>query len=246
MTTAYFSMLALTSDPNCTRLRLRLAGGEIDLVRRILLQLRAALGEEQRGKTTIVLDIPEGSDPSARANYTETMHMLVVQVMLPQGEFPEASALITNDPYLEHKDKAQLLEACELSANALGELESISGGGISAAGRRRQAGIGCSLPTTGRAVRSAVGSEHAPLRDRETLVDDVDSEEPGKVKKFFASISDWSPEARLQLVVGAGTAGLAVYAACRNRDYVWRMVRNAAGVARRTAGDVGMFVVGSA
>lgn len=239
-------MFTPPSDPNCTRLRLRLAGGEIDLVRRILLQIRAALGEEQRSKTTIVLDEPGGSHPSARANYTETMHMLVVQVMLPQGEFPEASALIKNDPYLEHKEKAQLLEACELSANAVGELESVSGGGLSAAGRRRQAGNGCSVRTTGRAARSAVSNEHGPLRDRETLVDDVESEEPSQVKNFFASISDWSPEARLQLVVGAGTAGLAVYAACRNRHSVWRMVINVAGVARRTAGDVGMFVVGSA
>lgn len=214
-------------------------------MRRILLQLRTALGEEQREKTTIVLDEPRGSNPSARANYTETMHMLVVQVLLPQGESPEASALITNDRYLDHKEKAQLLEACELSANAVGALESVSGGGTAAAGGRRQSGNGCPPRTTGRTARGAVGNGNVPLRDREALVDDVESGEPGQVDKCFASISELSPEARLQLVVGAGAAGLAVYAACRNRKSLWRMVRNAAGLARRTAGDVGMFVVGS-
>lgn len=233
--------------PNCPRLRLRLAGGEVDLVRRVLWQLRAALGEEQRGKTTsgstVIPDEPGGSTASARANYAETTNMLVVQVMLPDGEIPEASALITNDPYLQHEEKAQLLKACGLSANTTGDLESVSGGGSAATGGRRQAANGCSFRTTGRSASSTVDSEHA---HGEALVDGVEREEPGQVNKFFANISDWSPEARLQVVVGVGTAGLAVYAACRNRQSVWRMARNAVGLARRTAGDVGMFIVGSA
>ncbi|CBJ31739.1 expressed unknown protein [Ectocarpus siliculosus] len=253
-------------------LRLRLAGGELELVRRILWQLRAELGEEVRRCTPAVTAnnsdferAHSGAVTPAVANYSEATEMLVVQIMVPCGEFTEAEALVSSDAYLSPKDKSQLLKACEQSASE----------------RERESGAATGEGSTGNASNTASGSRSpcgrggpshssyredyreetkgGPQRDGRTRLEHSSSpdelgaafchqqrqQQQSPLQKFFSDVSDWTPEARVQLVVGAGAAGLAAYAALRNRDSLWRAARNAAGVAARTAGDVGAFIVGS-
>ncbi|CAN0559755.1 unnamed protein product, partial [Ectocarpus sp. 12 AP-2014] len=254
------------------RLRLRLAGGELELVRRILWQLRAVLGEEVRRCTPAITannsDFERADSRAvtpAVANYSEATEMLVVQIMVPCGEFTEAVAVVSSDAYLSPKDKSQLLKSCEHYAP----------------GRERESSAAAGQGTTGNASNTAPhsrspcgrsGPSHSsyredygeettggPQRDGPTRLEHSSSsdevgaafyhqqrqEEQSPLQKFFSDVSDWTPEARVQLVVGAGAAGLAAYAALRNRDSLWRAARSAVGVAARTAGDVGAFLVGS-
>lgn len=244
-------------------------------MRRVLSQLRAALGEELlHCTTTSPADDNQGTighsgpggtaTPTALANYLEATEMLVVQIMLPCGESSEASALVSNDGYLGAKDRGRLLRVCERSsavrtaeeeARESGTLA--AGGGVAAglaAGTPASSSNGNSQPYPGSARRAASGR---PERDGRTGFGgrfdpppDHSSagrgrQQQGPVQKFFSNVSDWTPEARIQLVAGAGAAGLAAYAALRNRDSLLRAARGAASVAARTAGDIGAFVVGS-
>lgn len=239
----------------------------MELVRRILWQLRAVLGEEVRRCTPAVTadnnDFERADSRAvtpAVANYSEATEMLVVQIMVPCGEFTEAVALVSSDAYLSPKDKSQLLEACEHSSS---ERERESG---AAAGEGKTGNAGSRSPCDrgGSSHSSAWGdygeeSTGGPQRDERTRLEHSSSpdeigapfchqqrqQERSPLQKFFSDVSNWTPEARVQLVVGAGAAGLAAYAALRNRGSLWRAARSAAGVAARTAGDVGAFIVGS-
>lgn len=239
-------------------------------MRRVLWQLRAALGEELLHCTTTTTgDNNQGTAHSNRgatatstalANYSEAMEMLVLQIMLPSGESSEASALVSNDTYLGAKDKGRLLKECELSAVRTAEEAGASGtlaGGGGTAGRATTtpaSSNGSSQSYPGSSRRAASGR---PERDGHTRFGERSDPPPdhsaadhahqelGPVQKFFLDVSDWTPEARIQLVVGAGAAGLAAYAALRNRDSLVRAARSAASVAARTAGDIGAFIVGS-
>ncbi|CAM9583825.1 unnamed protein product [Ectocarpus sp. 4 AP-2014] len=253
-------------------LRLRLAGGELELVQRILWQLRAVLGEEVRRCTPTVIannsDFQRANsraETPALANYSEATEMLVVQIMVPCGEFTEAVALVSSDDYLSPKDKSQLLKACEQSASErereLGAAagEGATGNASNTPGRTRSPcgrGGPPHLSYRGDYREETMGG---PQRDGHTRLENISSpgelgaafchqqrqQEQSPLQKFFSDVSDWTPEARVQLVVGAGAAGLAAYAALRNRDSLWRAARSAALVAARTAGDVGAFIVGS-
>ena len=261
------------------RLRLRLAGGEFELVRRVLWQLRDALGKELLHCTTTTAadnnnnssrGTPHGSHgvtatsaAAALANYSEATEMLAVQIMLPCGESGEASALVANDRYLGANDKGRLLKACELSAARTQEEVGEPGTRVDGAGRATTratssrasgGGNGNSQPHPGSAGRAASGRPegdgHARFGEHFDPPDPGagrrgPEEQQGPVQKFFSDVSDWTPEARIQLVVGAGAAGLAAYAALRNRDSLWRAARGAASAAARTAGDIGAFIVGS-
>lgn len=168
-----------------------------------------------------------------RANYGEVMNTLIVQVMLPSGDCGEALSLVTNDPYLTPNHKKLLVTACESAFPT--EYET----GVSCRGSSRHgiSNSGNLTPTDdGNAVRH--NGECAP--ENETL-----QAERTVMKRAFARLSGWTPEAQLRLAVAAGVAGLALYTACRRRDSVWRLVRCAATVAKRTAGDLGTFIVGS-
>ncbi|CAB1104423.1 unnamed protein product [Ectocarpus sp. CCAP 1310/34] len=253
-------------------LRLRLAGGELELVRKNLSQLRAVLGEEVRRCTPTVTannsDFQRADSRAvtqALANYSEATEMLVVQILVPCGEFTEAVALVSSDDYLSPKDKSQLLKACEQSASER-ERESGALAGEGATGNasntparsRSPCGRGGPLHSS---YRGDCREETAggPQRDRRTRLENLSSpdalgaafcrqqrqQQQSPLQKFFSDVSDWTPEARVQLAVRAGAAGLAAYAALRNRDSLWRAARSVAGVAARTAGDVGAFIVGS-
>eukprot|EP00903_Cladosiphon_okamuranus_P009576 g9118.t1 len=272
---AYYGESAMPFAVGILWLRLRLAGGEFELVRRVLWQLRAALGEEllHCATTTAADNKIQGDTPhdshgttttatsSALANYSEATEMLVVQIMLPCGESGEASALVSNDRFLGANDKSRLLRACELSAARTPSDARESGtpaGGADATARATTtpalSGNDSSQSYPWGARRAASGR---PERDRHTgFGEHFDPppdhgagrhgpQEQGPVQKFFSDVSDWTPEARIQLVVGAGAAGLAAYAAMRNRDSLLRAARGAASAAARTAGDIGAFIVGS-
>lgn len=241
-------------------------------MRRVLWQLRAALGEEllHYSTTTTAVENNHGAAPgshgaaatsTALANYSEATEMLVVQVMLPCGEPGEASALVSNDRHLEAKEKGRLLRACEMSAARTPE-EARASGALAGAGGA--AGRAASTPTPGDynsqpypgGARQAMSGR--PERDGHTRFGAHFDPPPdhhgaprhrpqqqGPVQRFFSDVSDWTPEARIQLVVGAGAAGLAAYAALRNRDSLLRAAGRAASAAARTAGDIGAFIVGS-
>eukprot|EP00752_Nemacystus_decipiens_P010193 g9083.t1 len=250
-------------------LRLRLTGGEFELVRRVLWQLRAALGEELlRRTTTTAADNNQGTarrrDGAAGAstaltNYSEATEMLVTQIMLPCGESAEASALVSNDRYLGANDKRRLLKVCNQSAarapEAAREADTRTGGaGVGG----RAAGTPTSVNGDSQACLGIVrrGISGRSETDGQRFGGRFDSppdhgaaghgrQQQGPVQKFFSDVSEWTPEARIQLVVGAGAAGLAAYAALRNRGSLLRAARKAASVAARTAGDIGAFIVGS-
>lgn len=253
-----------------SRLRLRLAGGEIELVRGVLWQLKAALGQEllRRAISTANANNQGAGDSNdtssapreiALANYLEATELLVVQIMLPCGESTEASVLVSKDTHLRAKDKIRLLKECELSAiRTVGGDESdiaTVGGAVRGTSSNRAAGSGDSHSHQGRARRAATGGPDnlghtrfdslEPLPDGSSSTAQHEQQQQGSVLKLFSHASDWTPEARIQLVVGAGVAGLAAYAALRNRDSLWRATRTAVGVAARTAGDIGAFIVGS-
>lgn len=223
------------------RLRLYLAGGEFEFVRKVLWQLRDTLGEELHRAAATVNSIGGAGGEMARANYLQAMEMLVVQLMLPCGEFGDARSLVSSDPYLGQKEKSQLLEACDQSSVRSGERSLGAKGGASGAndteGSRTHQGVR-------REVGGHQSNEFASSGNFERQTDDAPDGHQGPVQKFF-SVGDWTPEARLQLLIGAGATGLAAYAACRNRHHLWRAARDAAGVAIRTAGDIGAFIVGS-
>lgn len=252
-----------------TRLRLRLARGEVELVRRVLWKLRAVLAELLlRTKTTtnannLWAGDSNGSSATTQAttlaNYSEATEMLVVQIMLPCGESTEASALVSNDTHLGTNDRIRLLKECELSMiRTGGEHESDiapRGDGERTAGRTHAHGSGDAHSRQGRTRRASTGGSENDGRTRfeglEPSPDDRSTarhgqQQQGPVHKFFSDVSGWTPEARIQLVVGAGAAGLAAYAALRNRGSLWRAARSAIDVAARTAGDIGGFIVGSA
>ena len=241
-------------------------------MRRVLWQLRAALGEELLHRTTTTTaDNSQGiarsreseiatATSTVLANYLEATEMLVVQIMLLCEESGEASALVSNDRYLETNDKGRLLKACEVSAARTPEEArdpGIRAGGAGPAGRASNpaSGTGDSQSYRGRARRAASGR---PERDGQSRFGESFDPPPdhaaarrgpqqqqGPVQKFLSDVSEWTPEARIQLVVGAGAAGLAAYAALRNRGSLLRAARGAASVAARTAGDIGAFIVGS-
>lgn len=244
----------------------------MELVRRILWQLREVLGEEVLRCTPAVPANNSGFERAdsraatpAVANYSEATEMLVVQIMVPCGEFTEAVALVSSDAYLSPKDKSQLLKACEQCGSET-ETESGAAAGQGVTGNASNTPAGSRSPC-GRdgPSRSSYGGDYreettgGPQRDGRTRLEHASSpdelgvafchqqrqQEQSSLQKFFSDVSDWTPEARVQLVVGAGAAGLAAYAALRNRDSLWRAARSAAGVAARTAGDVGAFIVGS-
>lgn len=223
------------------RLRLCLAGGEFEFVRKVLWQLRDTLGEELHSEAPAV-NIGGAGGEMARANYFQATEMLVIQIMLPCGEFGDARSLVSSDLHLGQKQKSQLLEACDQSSVRSGERPLSATGGASGAN-------GAGAPRTHQGSRRHVGGHQsnafASPGDLERPTDNAPDGHQGPVPKFFSEVGDWTPEARLQLVVGAGAAGLAVYAACRNRHHLWRAARDAAGVAFRTAGDIGAFIVGS-
>ncbi|CAM9778596.1 unnamed protein product [Hapterophycus canaliculatus] len=235
-------------------LRLRLAGGEFELVRRVLWQLRAALANELQHRTLATTACTGRA--AALANYSEATEMLIVQVMLPCGETPEASALVSNDAHLGPKERDQLLQACKVSSihSNHGERQSQpteGGGTIRDTSSAAITGDGSSRP----GVRGRGAATGGPWREDHTAAENFEPQhdsparhrqgQQGVMQKLFCSVSDWTPEARIQLVVGAGAAGLAAYATLRNRDSLWRAARSAAGVAVRTAGDIGGFIVGS-
>lgn len=244
--------ISLVLHARCnSRLRLRLAGGEFELVRRVLWQLRAALANELQH-----LALADTDRTAALANYSEATEMLVLQVMLPCGELTEASALVSNDAHLGRKEKGQLFRACEASAPRLnGERRSepVIGAGVarntSSAATNGDGsafhGVGGRAAARGRPQRG----NHTTAGNIEPSTDDDAARhrqhQQGAVQNFFSSVSDWTPEARIQLVVGAGAASLAAYATLRNRESLWRAARSAAGVAVRTAGDIGGFIVGA-
>ncbi|CAM9668583.1 unnamed protein product [Scytosiphon promiscuus] len=235
-------------------LRLRLAGGEFELVRRVLRQLRAALANElQRRTSATTVDTGGTTDLE---NYSEATEMLVLQVMLPCGESAEASELVSNDAHLGPQERGQLLRACEASAlHSQGERRTgQTAGGGTARDARSPASTGDGTSPPGARERMAASGDRR--RDGDTTVGISDRpidagatqhgpHQQGTVQKLISCVSDWTPEARLQLVVGAGAAGLAAYATLRNRDSLWRTARSAVGVAVRTARDVGGFIVGS-
>lgn len=238
-----------------SRLRLRLAGGEFELVRRVLWQLREALANELQHRTSLITT-GDTRRTAALANYTEATEMLVLQVMLPCGECGQASALVSDDAYLAPKARGELLRACEASTlHSHGE----DGLGPTADGSATRNTSGGATASDGghpaRARRRTVATGE-PRHGYHTSAESFDpppddgaarfsQHQQGAVQKLLSSVSDWTPEARIQLVVGAGAAGLAAYATLRNRDSLWRAARNAAGVAVRTAGDIGGFIVGS-
>lgn len=224
------------------RLRLCLAGGEFEFVRKVLWQLRDTLGEELHREAAMVNSIGGAGDEMARANYLQATEMLVIQIMLPCGEFSDARSLVSSDPNLGQKEKNHLLEACDQSSVQSRERSLSATGGASGAdganGSRMHEGAR-------QQVRGHQSNRFAiPGNPQRPTVNEPD-EHQGPVQKFFSEVGDWTPEARLQLVVGAGAAGLAAYAACRNRNHLWRAARDAAGVAIRTAGDIGAFIIGS-
>lgn len=226
-----------------TRLRLRLASGEFEIVRKVLWKLRAALGDElHRVTSTRNSSLGANSEVVAQANYVEATETLVVQVMLPRGEFAEALTLVSSDPYLRQNEKAQLLEACELSASRQVELEPGSGGDAGVVGTPSRYGR---CHSAGRTAGGAQGWGNSMPDNVESPSHTTRHGEQGPLQKFFGGVSDWTPEARLQLVFSAGAAGLAAYAACRHRGSLWRAVRGAAGLAGKTAGDIGTFIVGT-
>lgn len=240
-------------------------------MRRVLWQLRASLGEELLHRTTTTTaDNNHGTTRSrdgavatstALANYLEATEMLVVQIMLPCAESGEALALVSNDRYLGANDRGRLLKACELAAARTPEGARESGtraGGAGAAGRAastRASGNDDSQSYPESARRAASGRperEDGHSRSGEHFDPPPEhgearqgGQQQGPVQKFFSDVSEWTPEARIQLVVGAGAAGLAAYAALRNRGSLLRAARGAASVAARTAGDIGAFIVGS-
>lgn len=234
------NLLLPISHPNFRRLRLRLARGEIDLVHGVLWQLRAALGEDLHRATTAIARPAAETGKTTRANYSETMEMLVVQTLLPSTDWTEASSLVSSDPHLGQNEKKQLLKACALTASQAGEPE------LGAAeGEGRPSLSGRSYRGSAQAPRGAQGNGHAAPDNREPPPRNERQGHEGPVQKLLSNVSDLTPGARVQLVMGVGAAGLAVYATCRNRESLWRAVRKAAELARRTAGDVGTFVVGS-
>lgn len=228
------------------RLRLRLAGGEVDLVRRVLWPLRAELSKTQQRFSVAREDRSEGKREldqhhninTARTNYAEVMGTLIVQIMLPSGESADALSLVTSDPHLELKQKSLLMETCAASAATRSrELKPRDGSG----------------PIDGRysseSNRGDVGGqpgaqELAASHEREGPAEQT-MRPVGSAGSLFSGFSELTPEARIVFLFAAGAAGLATYAACRRRQSLWRAVRNAAGLARRTAGDLGTFIVGS-
>lgn len=162
--------------------------------------------------------------------------MLILQVMLPHGESVAASTLLVNDVFLGRKEKGQLLRSCELFACRMADRDA----------DRRPPGGQSSQPSDRTAGETSQGVGILAPASHDVPVETTPQEEDGPVHKFFSGVSDWTPESRLQLVVGAGAAGLAAYAACRNRHSLWRAVRSAAGFARATVGGIGAFIVGSA
>lgn len=224
------------------RLRLCLAGGEFEFVRKVLWQLRDTLGEELHSEAATANSIGGAGGEMARANYFQATEMLAIQIMLPCGEFGDARSLVSSDLHLGQKQKSQLLEACDQSSVRSRERPLSATGGPSGAN-------GADGPRTHQGSRRQVGGHQsnafASPGDLERPTDNAPDGHQGPVQKFFSEVGDWTPEARLQLVVGAGAAGLAAYAACRNRHHLWRAARDAAGVAIRTAGDIGAFIVGS-
>lgn len=184
--------------------------------------------------------------------------MLVVQIMLPCGEFSEASSLVSDDAHLGTEGKSRLLKACEQSAIRAAQEERDSGAGAGAGvaatrtpeapdadncrsrlDRRRARGAPSGRPEIGGNARST-DFESEPDDSRE-----AQHSQQGPVQKFFSDVSDWTPEARIQVAIGAGAAGLAIYAAFRNRGSLRRAARSAASLAARTAGEIGAFVVGA-
>lgn len=194
----------------------------------------------------------------ALANYSEATEMLVVQIMLPCGEFSEASSLVSDDTHLGAKDKSRLLKACEQAAARATREErgSSAGAGAEVAARRApedpDSSSGRSRSDRWRAGGASlrppeIGGDALTVNFESTPGDGREAQhaQQGPVQKFFSEVSDWTSEARIQAAIGAGAAALAIYAAVRNRGPLGRAARGAAGLAARTAGEIGSFVVGA-
>lgn len=206
----------------------------------MLWQLRDTLVEELHRAAATANGTGAGGEV-ARTNYFQATEMLVVQIMLNCRQFDEARSLVSSDPYLGQLDKSQLLKACDESTVRSRECPLRAAGGASGA-------KDADRPCTHQGARQAGQNQSSGLvspGDLERPTDNATDGHQGSVQKFFSEVGDWTPEARLQMAVGVGAAGLAAYAACRNRHHLWRAARDAAGVAIRTAGDIGAFIVGS-
>lgn len=217
-----------------------LAGGELEFVRKVLWQLRDTLGEELHRAAATVNSTGAGGKV-ARTNYLQATEMLVVQIMLTCRQLDDARSLVSSDPYLGELDKRQLLKACDEFTVRSRERPLGAAGGASGA---KDADGPCTHQSA-RQVGQDQSSGFVSPGDLERPIDNATHGHQGSVQKSFWEVGDWTPEARLQMVVGAGAAGLAAYAACRNRHHLWRAARDAAGVAIKTAGDIGAFIVGS-
>lgn len=219
----------------------------MDLVRGVLWSLQAELNKEQQRFSVAREDRSEGKRDlqtyphfdAARANYAEVMDTLIMQVMLPGGESTDALSLVTSDPHLGPKQKSRLAEAC--AAWAASRTSKPEPRDESGPIRDRHSGGS----NNGRVGGDSRVQGYLTTHDREGPPEQQGMGEGSLAGSFFSGFSELTPEARLRLVVAAGVAGLVAYATCRRRESLWRAVRNAAGLAKRTAGDLGTFIVGS-
>lgn len=232
---------------NHLRLRLRLAGGEIDLVRQVLWQLRVALGDELRSVATssdsISVEERVRRSDKARTNYVVTMEMLIVETMLPFGESPEASSLVSGDPYLNKEEEIHILTACGLSAGEDGVKSGTEGaldGNPTTCQHEHDGTAGSAACPLGNGHLTSRTSQQPPGVDGEGQSRPVPNS-----NYFNGMFSDWTLETRLQVVVGISAAGLGALAAFRNRQSLWRATRSATVLVKRTAVDLGNFIVGS-
>lgn len=202
----------------------------------VLKQLRAALGEELRRQSVPAENKEREPCPrsNAGANYAEVIFMLVMDVMLPSGEYTEASALVENDTCLDSGPRVVLKKACESYTTLHKDSQER---GDSSPSKDRQT----NHPSMSRDIRP-LSNQHTP--DCDALSPDRQRVHHGVIHSFLAGISESTIEGRIRFVVGTGAAGLAIFAVCRKRDSVWRAARATAVFARKAAGDIGSFIVG--
>lgn len=234
-----------------SRLRLRLAGGEVDVVRGVLCSLRSELSKElqrlslSRDDSSEIheraLQVKHGHYATAHANYCEVTDTLIAQVMLPGGDAADALSLVASDLHLGPKTTSRLIAMCRASAATTPARQPDAEDGHGSIHDRNSCG-------RNRGHVEGGSNRHSAAHDR------LDTPEQGENTRsrtlaggFLSDFAwqQWAPETRVRLVVAAGAAGLAAYVACRRRDSLWRAVRNASELAMRTAGDLGTFIVGA-
>lgn len=230
---------------------MRLAGGEVDLVRGVLCSLRSELGKELQ-RLSLSRDDPSeikertlqekhGHYAAAHANYCEATETLVAQVMLPGGDAADALSLVASDPHLGPKPSGRLIAMCQASAATTPARQPDAGEGHGSIHDRNSRGR-----NRGRAQGGS--NRHSVAHDRldtPELGEDTRGRTLAGGHSSDIAWKQWAPESRVRFLVAAGAAGLAAYVACRRRDSLWRAVRSASGLAMRTAGDIGTFIVGA-